>query len=84
MGLTDLLARCGGAKRSAGEIANGIPKNLFTKVLASGRLYVSPTTKPESVKAVGSRGSRAKAEDSNRPKVATVKKIKDILMLASS
>ena len=43
----------GGEKRSGGEAANGIPRNLLTTTEAEGRTVVVPTTGPDAIVTVG-------------------------------
>lgn len=47
----------GGLKRSGGESANGMPKNLLTIAVAEGRVVEVPIIFPESILAVGDPGS---------------------------
>ena len=47
------MAGTGGAKRSGGLTAKGIPRNLLTVTLADGSTVVVPMTSPTSIITVG-------------------------------
>ena len=52
-GSENSLAGTGGAKRSGGLTAKGMPRNLFTVTVADGRTVVVPMTSPTSMVTVG-------------------------------
>ena len=52
-GLLHCCGLCGGEKRSGGDWANGIPRNLFTAAVAEGKVVYVPTRAPEARVTVG-------------------------------
>jgi hypothetical protein len=52
-GSENFWAGTGGAKRSGGLTAKGIPRNLLTVTLADGSTVVVPMTSPTSIVTVG-------------------------------
>jgi hypothetical protein len=56
-GRSHRLGLSGGLNRSGGESAKGMPKNFWTTAVAEGRIVEVPMIIPESIMAVGERGS---------------------------